>query len=345
MALMRIIQWCGIAVSCVIVLAQPSLAASGGTINVQAENDLFAGAGDRHYTNGLRLSWFSPPAPEGQNDAGRLTGFLRNQPFFDLGKLRFSFGLGQNMYTPEDIGAADPVRNDRPYAGWLYGSIGVASEKCVEAASTGKDKCLLKNLELDLGMVGPASYARQVQTEWHKLIGAKKPEGWRHQLKNEPGIVLYYEQKYREPILEFSNGAEFDFTPHWGVAAGNVFTYGAGGATLRLGNDLPTDYGPPRIRPSLPGSDFFDPGESMFSCYVFAGAEMRLVARNIFLDGNSFADSRSVDSKPLVLDLQTGLVLTIDRARVAFTQVLRSEEFNGQDKPDMFGSISLSYAY
>jgi len=25
--------------------------------------------------------------------------------------------------------------------------------------------------------------------------------------------------------------------------------------------------------------------------------------------------------------------------------VLRSEEFNGQDKPDMFGSISLSYAY
>ena len=51
-------------------------------------------------------------------------------------------------------------------------------------------------------------------------------------------------------------------TPHVGGAVGNVLTYGAAGATLRFGEDLRNDLGgPQRIRPSLPGSAYFDPVE------------------------------------------------------------------------------------
>ena len=45
-----------------------ALAAQGGVINAQTENDLFVNGGDRHFTNGLRFSWFTPPLPSERVD-------------------------------------------------------------------------------------------------------------------------------------------------------------------------------------------------------------------------------------------------------------------------------------
>ena len=81
-----------------------------------------------------------------------------------------------------------------------------------------------------------------------------------------------------------------------------------GGLTLRLGEDLQRDFGPPRVRPALAGSGMFRP-TGQFSWYVFGGAEGRVVARDIFLDGNTFRDSLSVDKKRFVADFQVGLVV------------------------------------
>src|SRR5256885_10946822 len=38
----------------------------------------------------------------------------------------------------------------------------------------------------------------------------------------------------------------------------------------RIGFDLPDDYGPPRIEPGLPGTNFFEP-TAAFGWYLFAG--------------------------------------------------------------------------
>jgi len=114
------------------------------------------------------------------------------------------------------------------------------------------------------------------------------------------------------------------------------------GATLRIGRDLPSDYGPPSIRPSLPGSGFFRPTGD-FGWYLFLGTEGRYVAHSIFLDGNTFRSSHSVDREPFVGDIQAGLVLTWGDFRLSFTNILRSDEFKGQSSPTEFGSISLSF--
>src|SRR5690606_26093169 len=133
--------------------------------------------------------------------------------------------------------------------------------------------------------------------------------------------------------------------PHLGGALGNIYTYGAGGFTLRFGEDLPDDYGPPRIRPALPGSDYFRPID-WFGWYFFAGAEGRIMARNIFLDGNTFKDSHSVDKRPFVLDLQAGLAINLGgRVRLAYTHLWRSKEFKGQDAAHQFGTLSLSVRF
>jgi hypothetical protein len=78
---------------------------------------------------------------------------------------------------------------------------------------------------------------------------------------------------------------------------------------------------------------------------LFAGGEARAVARNLFLDGNSFQNSLSVNRKPAVGEVQFGLEIGWDRYRLAVTQVFRSKSFEGQDSPDAFGSVTLSVQF
>jgi hypothetical protein len=82
-----------------------------------------------------------------------------------------------------------------------------------------------------------------------------------------------------------------------------------------------------------------------FGWYVTAGVDGRAIARNIFLDGNTFRDSRSVDKEPFVGDLHWGVVLAWRRVRVSYTHVVRTREFTTQGKHDEFGAFSLSTSF
>lgn len=297
-----------------------------GTVSLVVENDKFTGR-DRHYTNGLRLSWLS-----GEDVPGWVQGVGNELPLFaENGRRRYGFAIGQSIFTPENTETSAPIPNDRPYAGWLYGAFSLTSD-------TGNT---LDTYELELGVVGPGAGGEWVQNTWHDLIGVDEAHGWDNQLHNEPGVVLFYERKWRALFETNPGGLGVDAHPNVGFALGNVYTYAKTGLTLRFGEDLPADYGPPRVQPALPGSAFFTPRHG-FGWYLFAGVEGRAVARDIFLDGNTFQDSHSVDKKPFVADLQAGIALTFDAVRIAYTQVYRTREFDGQDKPDTFGAISVS---
>ena len=78
-------------------------------------------------------------------------------------------------------------------------------------------------------------------------------------MKDEPGINFAYEHKWRKLFEAEAFGTGVDVMPHIGANLGNISTNASLGATFRLGYDLPSDYGTPRIHPSLPGSDFFIP--------------------------------------------------------------------------------------
>ncbi len=305
-------------------------------VTLQFDNDFFGGS-DKHFTNGMRAAYLSGEGvvPELMRRFGELVPLFKTTH-----NMRFSFSIGQNTYTPEDITLTNPPADDRPYAGWLYAGFGLVSDSGV----------WLDKLEVDLGVIGPYSFAEETQTEWHRTFGFRIPKGWDTQLKTEPGAILYYERSrrslYEFPVSRYIpvDHLGLDFTPHFGVALGNVLTYGAAGFTARFGKDLPSDYGPPKIRPNLPGSDFFQPVDT-FGWYFFGGVEGRLVGRNIFLDGNTFRDSRSVDKIPVVADLQAGVAVTFERARLSYTQVYRTPEFLGQQGFDSFGSLALSLRF
>lgn len=310
---------------------QPGQQENLGTFSLVVENDLFVDT-DRHYTNGIRLSWLMPLGDEPslvKDTARRLPMFAEAQD------IRVEFALGQSMFTPTDTSRRIPDPNDRPYAGWLYANVGVVAE-------TGRR---LDQMALGIGVVGPASLAEQSQKFVHDVRGFNKPRGWDSQLKNEPTLQLTWQTSWRALVsgpLFFGLG--FDATPHAGVAIGNVFDYINGGLTLRFGQNLPDDFGPPRVEPSLPGSGFFKT-DSRFGWYLFAGVDGRVVARNLFLDGNTFRDSPDVDSKIFVGDVQLGIAIVIDDVRLAYTHVFRTKEFDGQNRPDRFGAVSVSMRF
>jgi len=67
------------------------------------------------------------------------------------------------------------------------------------------------------------------------------------------------------------------------------------------------------------------------------------MGRNIFLDGNTFTDSHSVDKETLVGDFQVGFAFHLRNIRIAFTHIVRSKEFEGQTERARYGAINLTY--
>ncbi len=149
-----------------------------GILNVVVENDTFAGA-DRDYTNGIRFSWLSSE----ENMPSWTRSVANALPLAGDGHKRISLAAGQSMFAPEDLTSRNVVVDQHPYAGWLYGSVGMVSD-------TGKT---LDNVVLTLGMVGPSSYAEQIQKFVHHVTDSTQPQGWDNQIKNEPGVVLTYD--------------------------------------------------------------------------------------------------------------------------------------------------------
>jgi lipid A 3-O-deacylase len=300
-----------------------------GIFNMVWENDKFAGT-DRDYTNGVRFSWISSEEnmPEWSRNVADIL------PLAPDGHKRISIAVGQSMFAPQNLQSTAFVPNEQPYAGWLYGSVGMVSD-------TGNT---LDNVMLTLGVVGPLSGAEQTQKFIHRLTDSQDPKGWDNQLENEPGIILTYERKWRGILESSPLGIGVDVTPHVGVNLGNINTDASVGATFRLGYDLPADYGPPRIRPSLPGSDFFVPAEKAGG-YLFATVGARAVGRNIFLDGNSFRDGPSVDKKYLVSSLQVGVAATYEQTRISYTQVFMDKEYKTQAEGSQFGVLTVSYRF
>ena len=308
-----------------------------GTLSFSVEKDMFARSNsDRNYTSGLQASWRSPNA-----ELPRPLAWLDNRldRWLGPGDVRWGFSFGQTIFTPRDTRRRDPDPTDRPYSANLFGAVSLsrASERALTV------------LEFQGGMVGPSAFGRQVQNGFHRLIGVDRSYGWNAQLRDEPVFNLVAERKWRVPLGTLA-GVEFETMPSVTLSVGNGNIYGALGGIVRMGRGLQVDFGPARIRPALSGSSYFQPeanrSGSEWGWYVFAGLEGRGVARDIALDGNSFVDSRRVSSRPLVVDAQAGAAVFRGSYRLAYTHVVRSEEFLGQrGGVSQFGSLNLAVRF
>ncbi len=188
------------------LLAEIEKTDDSGTFSFYFENDYFLGT-DRCFTGGWKLGWMSKNLKNYKENP-----FLRWMPFVNKPGFQhaFSIAIGQSIYTPDDISLDYLVLEDRPYAGILSLAFGIHS-----LSSRRVD-----TLEINLGMVGPHSYAEQMQKFIHRLTGSTRPEGWHNQLKDELALELFYERKWKLIQPQAGGRLGFDLIPHLGGGFG-----------------------------------------------------------------------------------------------------------------------------
>lgn len=309
------------------------------------ENDLFIGT-DSDYTNGMKYSIISPDLspqaplsltakiPSMALDLFHSIPLIRNIPAETGYKVELAFG--QNMYTPRDISRFDLITDDRPYAGYSY-----LATSFHRKSDSGELRSQMDTVEVQFGMVGPASLAEDAQKLVHRVRSLQRPNGWDHQLKDEPGLALIFERKWLfHPHQQGHLGT--DAIVHAGAALGNVMTYLNAGFELRTGWNIPRSFAVSLIRPAGSNWSTADKG---FSLYFFAAVNGRAVVRDIFLDGNTFRSSHDVNKEPLVADLSSGVTARFQRFSCSLAYTRRTREFDQQQKHHGFGSVALSYAF
>lgn len=318
------------------------------TTSLYLENDMF-GNTDQDYTSGIRLSWISPNLASYRGDpavppiVNRVNERLDKMFDFRTGLSRnVVISLGQLIYTPSDREARELLEDERPYAGYLYLSFGFHARTAQR----------LDSVEVNIGVVGPASLAQQSQNAIHDLRGIDRFQGWRNQLRNEPALRLVYENKLRLFKHDLFANIQHDFISHAGLALGNVGSYVNVGGEYRFGWDLPEDFGTSAVRPagdnSAPGAGdnrLIISDRWLHGLHGFISVDGRAVANDIFLDGNTWRDSHSVDKRHFVADVSIGVSFLVRQWKISYAQVFRTREFKGQDKHHEYGSLGISYTW
>ena len=279
-----------------------SLYAEIDWVSVTLDNDLFVG-NDNGYTNGLYVSFYdvgdtSSQIPE--HDFW-VTPLIWSMPKNQAVGAVNAYMIGQTMSTPSDINIVIPDENELPYSALL-----ALTNSYVAITPTYADR-----VSTTIGMVGPAALGEEAQTFIHKIIGGDEPQGWDTQLENELVFQLSRERTWRSWT---SDSGDFDFLTNAGLSLGTIQSSINTGMTIRYGRDLASSY----ATTLLNSSRTTNPSAVNGGWYIYAGLQAGYVFNQIFTDGNTFRDSRSIDYDHEFIGLTAGFAYSWQNFSLTF---------------------------
>ena len=316
-----------------------------GSLVLYFENDLFYST-DKYYTNAVQARYITPPLRSLSENAilpQALDGLMDEaQKLQHSGTKQYnvSIGFGQALFTPKDTDISTLQRHDRPYAAHLYGFLALHAKQAM----------MMDTGEVTVGIVGPSAQGETAQNEVHRFRGMETAKGWHNQLRDEPTLMLTWTRNYRVNPNAGAVGWGWDILPYHSLTAGNALTQATAGTELRYGWNLPRDFGTSVIRP---GANIDAPTDNPalqrksddWGWYVFTGGEGRAIARNIFLDGNTWRSSHHVTKNNFVAELNAGVAFIVGGVRVAYNHVYITEEFSNQSGGQNYGSITMTIPF
>lgn len=263
-----------------------------------------------------------------------------------------SMEVGVSAFTPDNLGAREPVHDDRPYASLLF----LNTQR--RAVST-NDK-VAKTTELSLGIYG-LSLAKGFQRGVHRMRQKDGkpviPEGWDNQISDGGELTARIGSRYQRKVLCETH---YDLQLVGQLNAGYYTNVGAGTA-LRLGkiSSYWWDFDATKISESsflksrhLPESN--KPCDTRLldgrEAYVYAGANATAWAYNGMLQGqfkSSAATVPSRDFERVVYDFTIGGAIgyptenRVHRISVAFSRRSREAGFSSA-RSHQWGGIYYS---
>lgn len=327
-------------------------------LTLRAENDSFAKT-DRNYSQGLALGAQSYNIKKRLYDECLPLPLRVHVQLFDFLTPKFwmseqvvlnsnsvAVKAGQSVYTPRDLKREDLITDDRPYAGLLYGGIAVHRRYI----ASGSALEVLDSREITAGVVGPLAYAKEFQDTAHDITRDERARGWTNQLKNEPALQLAWDKKFKvdRGLVDVVPGLAADLIPAIGVRIGNIETSANAGFEVRIGWDLPNNFGSLPLRP---GSESLSPQSefksSRLGFHFFTLVDLKFVGYSFAVDGNLFSNYHRVTREPAVATAALGFNLPVAMRGYAYNlaimHVYQTSDFKEQGAKQAYRSIALSF--
>lgn len=196
---------------------------AGATQRLRWTNDAFFGQ-DNQFSNGISWQQFSAPARSLEETSGTPAfGRFLARPLLptDPGlTYREGWAITHHIHTPDEMRRRDLALDDVPFLGMVGWSNSFYAF----------DDRNFTGFEWLMGWVGDLTQGKRLQRLGHRLSGARRPRGWRHQLDNEPILNIFYTRKYK-----FIEQGRFDAAVSVDAALGNYFSHGQAGLEMRFG--------------------------------------------------------------------------------------------------------------
>lgn len=288
-------------------------------ISFKTDNDAYLwNRQDRYYTNGLFIY------------------FRRVLDSLHLGKniekIQCEISIGQKIFNPISGYRPDPNTQDRPFAGYLYASI--------STSIASKSENIFKG-SLEIGVVGPKAYGKEVQTLLHRIACFYKIQGWQYQIQHATAINI---SAQFSKLLQRADNQKVDFSIDSHASLGTTFTGAGIGLLLRAGdinqlfNSSSTNLFIGRAKTSKITRD---------ELFFYAKPQLNYVAYDATISGNLFNKNSLItfDTKPIVFEQQFGIKYSATRFTLDYHLIFKSREIKSTAKAHQYGGISMYYRF
>lgn len=281
----------------------------------------FYGKGtDKAYTNGTKFTLFYIKKKSSDFLIDRLLPKAG-----DSSENVFGVGLSQLMFTPNDISNSYFQSDDYPWSGVLFATYYLYSYN--------EKKKYDFQTELDIGVAGPASIARQTQTMIHKVVDYQEPKGWDNQLRNSLIVNLNFtaeQQLFRQrDFLEVIGAGQLMI----GTGTNAVSIY----SIIRIGKMNPYFQG--LIKHYSKSEE-----RSKVQFYFVFKSKVQLILSNVMLQGITSNGNHYRPINNTVANYSYGAVLVIDRFSISSIQTTSTAWMEGL-YGHTWGNFTLSYIF
>lgn len=305
--------------------------------SVHIDQDLFApGNEDRNYTMGLRFVWSGDDARHQTLNSFGLLHRIDGGLGFDYGidsSIARAVAFGNSAFTPDDLRAVDPVRDDRPYASLLYAASSVVVKDSESAARGSK---------LVVGLLG-LPISEWVQTKIHvanrwaaRSDTPYDPQGWDNQISDGGELTAMYQRSWYRRIatasehVDAAGSCDLSVGYYTGASCGVVGKWGRFAKSddfwSTIDDIAPQSDANQLARMQLASDD--DPWVREW--YLLAGIRARAVGYNQLLQGGLRHSEHELDGgeiERLVYEVSVGANLTFrSTRRLLLTCTRRSPE-------------------
>lgn len=296
------------------------------------DNDIFM-ANDSGYSNGFYFSWIEVGSGDELLQPGMLNTPLslllaESTPLATV----VTGTIGQAIITPEDITVEDPGDNQVPYSGLLF-----YNSSYVEIHEDYADRT-----STSIGVIGPASGAEYMQKFVHEITGSDEPLGWDTQLQDELVFRFSGGRTWRSWISADNN---YDLLTSVEAGLGTISSNLLGGLIFRYGNGLRESY----ASHLLGSSKTTNPIATKTGWYTYVDIKVGYTFNQIFTDGNTYRDSRSIDYEKKTIGLGFGFAYAWQNLSLTFAindANLKQGRSNGNLRElTQYGTLTFAWKY